>query len=67
VTEAEWVEDIAEHLRAGLGKSDQRLSVKTRLRLAYGHEIVAYHEQSTAQSIKFETDLAIIETGPGDS
>jgi hypothetical protein len=67
VTEAEWVEDMAEHLRADLGKRDQRLSVRTKLRLAYGYEIVGYDEQPMAQSIEFETDLAILETGPGES
>lgn len=67
MTESEWVEEMAERLRTALGKHDRSLSVRTKLRLAYGYEIIEYGGEPLAQSIKFETDLAVLETGAGDS
>src|SRR5437762_1914223 len=56
---------MAAGLRTDLARQEAMLEVKTRLRLAYGHEIVSYLEKPVTRSTKFETDLAIVETTDG--
>jgi len=62
LTEAEWVEQMAQDIRrARLGQTPS-LSVQTGLRVPYGYEIRSYGEDLKPSSISFQTDLAIVET-----
>jgi hypothetical protein len=62
MTEAEWVERIASELRGLPWPEQDGLSLRTGLKVAYGCEILSYGPQPEPQSIKFATDLAVIET-----
>ena len=67
MTEVEWVELIAKHLRAARMFESGRLRVETKFRLAYGHEITGYGSDGMPQAypVKYQTDLAIIESAKG--
>ena len=63
MTEAQWVELIADKLRQS---SIGNFNIRTKFRLAYGHEITSYGEQPHSNTIGFETDLVILETTAND-
>ena len=63
MTEAEWVELIADRLReTAIGT----LELRVKQKLAYGHEIASYGETHRSHTMEFETDLAILETVDDD-
>jgi len=62
MSEAEWVEQIASELRSQPWLKHDGLSVRTRLKVAYGCEILSYAGEPEPQTISFQTDLAVIET-----
>jgi len=65
LTEAQWVERIAEILRTRLPLK-KSLQIKTRVKLAYQYEIDVYpseaSEKPRAMASEFQTDLAIVES-----
>lgn len=61
MNEREWVQQIAQCLRAGPFKSDGVLEIQTGLKLVYGYEITSYGPALDSKSSEFETDLAIVE------
>jgi hypothetical protein len=66
MSELEWVEQIAADLRSLPWLSRGELSVRTRLKVAYGCEIMTYGATPDPQTISFETDLAVVESLDGD-
>ncbi len=67
VQETEWVELIADAVRADLADSNQSLEIKTQLKIPYGHEIRAYREEPETEAISFATDFIVVESYPDDS
>lgn len=65
MTEAEWVELMAERLRS-LGALPNEVEVKTALKLAYGHEIASYGDRHDSKTSAFQTDLALVEVLKND-
>ena len=63
MTEADWVELIAKHLGAAPLFQSGRLTVETRFRLAYGHEVSTYGRegQPTTRLHSYQTDMIIVE------
>jgi hypothetical protein len=61
MNEVEWVKHIAAAVSAQKLLSQDGLSLRTSLKLAYGCEIQSYGPEPVPQSISFETDLAIVE------
>ncbi len=63
MTEVEWVELMAKHVRAAPMFQNGGLEIKTGFRLAYGFEISAHNDADEPKTVKtsFETDLAVIE------
>lgn len=60
MNEGQWVELIAVHLRESKLGSFQ---VRTKQKLAYGHEVTSYGDTHRSKTMEFETDLAILEAG----
>lgn len=58
MTETDWVNLIATRLKNGsIGAFD----VRTKQKLAYGHEITSYGDKTISRTSDFETDLSIHE------
>lgn len=65
--ETEWVELIADAVRADLVDSDQSLRIQTQLKIPYGYEIRAYREEPETEAISFATDFIVVEDYPDGS
>ncbi len=63
MTEVEWVEEIAKHVRDKPMFQNSGLEIETGFRLPYGFEISAHKQDDKPNTVmtSFETDLAIIE------
>jgi hypothetical protein len=63
MTEVEWVEEMARHVRDKPMFQSSGLEIQTGFRLPYGFEISAHKEDDEPVKVTtfFETDLAIIE------
>ncbi len=61
--ETEWVEIVAEAVRADVKNSnqDQSLRVRTQLKIPYGYEIIAYGKERVSEINPFTTDFAVVE------
>ncbi len=62
--ETEWVELVANAVRADLADSDQSLRVETQLKIPYGYEIRAYRKEQEpeTEAISFATDFIVVES-----
>jgi hypothetical protein len=66
LNEVEWVQLVARQLGNQPWLSEERLSVQTGLKLAYGSEIVSYGPEQETHMISFATDLALTEELPNE-
>ena len=65
--ETEWVELVADAVRADLVASDQSLKIQTQLKIPYGYEIRAYREEPETEAMSFATDFIVVEDYPDGS
>ena len=61
MNEIEWVEEVARSLTNQAWLSEEGLTVKTGLKLAYGCEIMSYGQHIEPKTISFATDLVVTE------
>ena len=65
--ETEWVEQIARQLAAYAGLKKDKVEPEVGLKLPYGYEIRSYGGSDGSETIKYETDLVLVERGPGET
>lgn len=63
LTESEWVLEMAEALRNSVFKSSPTISVRVGERIPYGFEVTSYGREVESKTARFQTDLAVVETG----